>query len=216
MFPTRLSSAYAVCSDAAGVAGNVFAVALFVSPIPTFKQIVRNQSTQQFSGLPYIYALFNCLICLWYGSPFVSPGVTFVATVNSIGVLFQLVYIATFIMHANNAKRLKMLGSLIAVLSLFIVLVYASMRLFDGHSRQNLVIKTTSVQYMPFYLSLSTFLMSFSFFGYGALKDDPFIYVPNGIGIVLGLVQLLVYCYYSSANTSREDSRREALLDHHP
>lgn len=42
---------------------------------------------------------------------------------------------------------------------------------------QNLVIKTRSVEYMPFYLSLATFVMSLSFFAYGMLKFDPFIYV---------------------------------------
>ncbi|KAI4342452.1 hypothetical protein MLD38_027079 [Melastoma candidum] len=26
---------------------------------------MRNQSTEQFSGLPYIYALLNCLIIMW-------------------------------------------------------------------------------------------------------------------------------------------------------
>lgn len=44
---------------------------------------------------------------------------------------------------------------------------------------QNLVIKTKSVEYMPFYLSLATFLMSLSFFAYGMFKNDPFISVSN-------------------------------------
>ena len=42
---------------------------------------------------------------------------------------------------------------------------------------QGKVIKTKSVEYMPFYLSLSMSLMSMSFFAYGALLDDFFIYV---------------------------------------
>lgn len=44
---------------------------------------------------------------------------------------------------------------------------------------QNLVIKTRSVEYMPFYLSLATFLMSLSFFAYGMFKNDPFISVSK-------------------------------------
>lgn len=42
---------------------------------------------------------------------------------------------------------------------------------------QNLVIQTRSVEFMPFYLSLSTFLMSASFLAYGILNNDPFVYV---------------------------------------
>ncbi|KAJ7947217.1 Bidirectional sugar transporter SWEET [Quillaja saponaria] len=227
MLITGLSSVYAVCGDAAGVAGNAFAFVLFISSIPTFRRIIINRSTEQFSELPYIYALLSCLICLWYGLPFVSPDSILVATVNSIGAVFQLIYISIFIAYADNHKKLKLSAMLIAVLALFVVIVFVSIKLFDPYDRQlfvgylsvasltsmfasplfviNLVIKTRSVEYMPFYLSLSTLLMSFSFFGYGMFKYDPFLYVPNGIGTILGLVQLAVYSYYSS--TSAEDSR---------
>nr|QEM23331.1 bidirectional sugar transporter SWEET2 [Paeonia suffruticosa] len=231
MISTELSSAYSLCSDAAGIAGNIFAFVLFVSPIPTFRRIIRNRSTEQFSGLPYIYALMNCLICLWYGMPFVCHGIILVATVNSIGAAFQLVYSTIFLAYSEKAKKMKMIGLLVAVFGLFAIIIFVSMRLFDPSSRQlfvgylsvvslismfasplfiiNLVIQTKSVEYMPFYLSLSTFLMSLSFFEYGMLKNDPFIYVPNGIGSFLGVVQLALYSYYRT--TFREDSR-EALL----
>ena len=48
---------------------------------------------------------------------------------------------------------------------------------FVSVTSQKLVIRTKSIEFMPFYLSLSTFLMSFSFFLYGLLSDDAFIYV---------------------------------------
>ncbi|XP_071922606.1 bidirectional sugar transporter SWEET2a-like isoform X2 [Coffea arabica] len=170
---TGLISTYSVLSYAAGVAGNFFAFVLFVSPMPTFRRIIRRQSTEQFSGLPYVYALLNCLICLWYGMPIISPGIILVATVNSVGAIFQMIYIIIFIAYAERGKK-------------------------------NLVIKTKSVEYMPFYLSLATFLMSLSFFGYGMFKQDLFISVPNGIGSLLGIIQLVLYfCYSRSSDGGR-------------
>ncbi|CAN1847258.1 Bidirectional sugar transporter SWEET2a, partial [Linum perenne] len=160
------------------LAGNLCAFVLFVSPIPTFRRIIRNQSTEQFSGLPYIYSLLNCLICLWYGMPFISPNIILVATVNSIGAVFQFVYIAIFIAYAEKTKK-------------------------------NLVIKTRSVEYMPLFLSIATFLMSVSFLAYGLLKGDTFIAVPNGIGAILGIVQLGLYYHYSS---QFDENSREPLL----
>ncbi|KAK8692534.1 hypothetical protein V6N13_075993 [Hibiscus sabdariffa] len=128
MHSTVVSSVYAVCSDAAGFAGNIFAFVLFLSPIPTFRRIIRNGSTEQFSGMFHIYAFLNCLICLWYGMPLVSPGIILVATVNSIGAIFQLIYITIFVVYAEKPMKLKMLGFLISVSAVFASIVFVSLR----------------------------------------------------------------------------------------
>lgn len=158
--------------------------------------------------------------------PFVTPGVILVATVNSIGAAFQFIYAIIFIIYADKSKKLRMSALLMAVFAFFGMVVFVSLRFLETHLRQmvvgylsvfslismfasplfiiNLVIKTQSVEYMPFYLSLSTFLTSLSFSTYGVLKFDPFLYVsmflqvPNGIGTILGIVQLALYYYYSS------------------
>lgn len=213
-------------------AGNIFAFVLFVSPIPTFKRIAQNRSTEQFSGLPYVYSLLNCLICFWYGLPCVSKGVILVSTVNAFGAVFQLVYVTIFIVFADTTRKLKMFGFLITVFGVFGFVTYTSLEMFDHKTRQmfvgylsvaslismfasplsiiRLVVRTRSVEFMPFYLSLATFLMSFSFFAYGLLLEDFFIYVPNGVGSILGVIQLLLYAYYSKK--SREDSRLPLLV----
>lgn len=50
---------------------------------------------------------------------------------------------------------------------------------------QKLVIKTKSVEYMPFYLSLAMSLMSASFFAYGVLLHDFFIYVSSSFLLLI-------------------------------
>ncbi|KAG6607945.1 Bidirectional sugar transporter SWEET2 [Cucurbita argyrosperma subsp. argyrosperma] len=224
-------SVFSICRDAAGVAGHIFAFGLFLSPLDTFRRVIRNQTTEQFSGSPYIYALLNCLICLWYGTPLISPRNTMVMTVNSIGAVFQLVYIFLFIAYAEKGRKMKMLGLLLAVFAIFIAIVAGSLQIANVPLRRNvvgilscaslvsmfasplfiinLVIRTKSVEFMPFYLSLSTFLMSVSFFLYGLFNYDLFVYAPNGIGAVLGIVQLVLYFYYSRAAT---EEPREPLL----
>ncbi|CAN1230359.1 Bidirectional sugar transporter SWEET2a, partial [Linum grandiflorum] len=193
------------------LAGNLCAFVLFVSPIPTFRRIIRNKSTEQFSGLPYIYSLFNCLICCWYGLPFISPNIILVATTNSFGAIFQFVYLAIFIAYTDRTNKLKMSALLGAVLTIFAAIAYGSLRFLDSETRQlNLVIKTRSVEYMPFFLSFATFLMSVSFSVYGLLKADVFIYVPNGIGTVLGVVQLALYYYYRN---QFDENSTEPLLE---
>ncbi|MQL98048.1 hypothetical protein Taro_030743 [Colocasia esculenta] len=174
---------YAVCTYAAGLAGNLFAFVLFVSPIPTFRRIVRNQSTESFSGLPYIYALLNCLVCFWYGLPCVTHGVILVATVNSVGAVVQLFYIILFIVYAPSVKKLKMSGLLVAVFAIFGVVVYISLVLLDPVTRQRFV----------GYLSVASLISMFA--------SPLFIIIPNGIGTMLGAVQLSLYAYYSKSDT---------------
>ncbi|XP_039040479.1 bidirectional sugar transporter SWEET2-like [Hibiscus syriacus] len=105
MFLSIRDDTFTICRDAAGIAGNIFAFGLFVSPIPTFKRIVRNKSTESFSGLPCVYALLNCLICTWYGTPLISYDNVPVMMVNSIGSVFQITYIVVFIVYANREKK---------------------------------------------------------------------------------------------------------------
>uniref|UniRef100_A0A5B6Z1F8 Putative bidirectional sugar transporter SWEET2 n=1 Tax=Davidia involucrata TaxID=16924 RepID=A0A5B6Z1F8_DAVIN len=130
--------------------------------------------------------------------------------------------------------QLRILALLLAVFGLFAAIAVGSLNLSDRDIRHmfigflsgaslismfasplfiiNLVIRTRSVEFMPFCLSLSTFLMSTSFFLYGYFNLDPFVYVPNGIGTILGIVQLVLYSHYK--NTSREDCREPLIVSY--
>ncbi|KAL6536670.1 hypothetical protein OROMI_026251 [Orobanche minor] len=163
------------CKDAAGVAGNIFAFGLFLSPVPTFRRIIRNESTEQFSGLPYIYTLLNCLITAWYGLPMVSSANLLVTTVNSVGGIFQLVYIAIFIMYAEKNKKLRMLGLLLSVFVVFAVIAIGSLLIDDFEVRHLIV----------------------GFLSCGALISI----VPNGIGTILAIIQLFLFWYYTKPST---------------
>ncbi|KAI5420353.1 Bidirectional sugar transporter sweet2, variant 2 [Lathyrus oleraceus] len=127
-----------------------------------------------------------------------------------------------------------MFGLLLAVFGIFVVILVGSLKIADSSMRRmfvgclscaslismfasplfiiNLVIRTKSVEFMPFCLSLSTFLMSVSFFLYGLLSDDVFIYVPNGIGTGLAMIQLVLYFYFKSS--SCDDSREPLIVSY--
>ncbi|KAK9136916.1 hypothetical protein Sjap_007510 [Stephania japonica] len=59
------------------------------------------------------------------------------------------------------------------------------------------VIQTKSVEFMPFSLSLFSFLASSLWTAYGLLSNDLLLAFPNIIGCPLGLLQLLLYFKYS-------------------
>uniref|UniRef100_A0A453T424 Protein RUPTURED POLLEN GRAIN 1 n=1 Tax=Aegilops tauschii subsp. strangulata TaxID=200361 RepID=A0A453T424_AEGTS len=62
---------------------------------------------------------------------------------------------------------------------------------------QGKVIRTKSVEYMPFFLSLVNFLNGCCWTAYALIKFDLYVAIPNGLGAFFGLIQLILYaCYY--------------------
>jgi solute carrier family 50 protein (sugar transporter) len=61
------------------------------------------------------------------------------------------------------------------------------------------VVRTKSVEYMPIYLSLVGLLNGICWTFYALIKFDVFITIPNGLGVLFSVAQILLYvCYYKS------------------
>lgn len=201
-----------------GIFGNATALFLFTSPLVTFRRIMKGGSTEEFSGVPYNMTLLNCLLSAWYGMPFVTSNNMLIWTINGTGSVLEAIYVLVFLIYAPKKVRAKMLGLLTLVASLFGAVVVTSLLALHGETRKifcgflaaifsvcmygsplavmRLVIRTKSVEYMPFFLSLFSFLCGTSWFIYGLLGRDPFIAVPNGCGSALGALQLILYTIY--------------------
>ncbi|XP_050222395.1 bidirectional sugar transporter SWEET1 [Mercurialis annua] len=201
-----------------GIFGNATALFLFLAPTITFKRIIRSKSTEQFSGIPYVMTLLNCLLSAWYGLPFVSKNNLLVSTINGTGAVIETIYVLVFIIYATKKEKAKITGLFLLVLAIFATVALVSVFALHGNTRKlfcgfaatifsiimyasplsiiRLVIKTKSVEFMPFFLSLFVFLCGTSWFIYGLLGRDPFIAVPNGFGCGLGTLQLILYFIY--------------------
>jgi solute carrier family 50 protein (sugar transporter) len=68
------------------------------------------------------------------------------------------------------------------------------------------VVKTRSVEYMPLPLSMCTLLCSIFWFAYALMVGDVWVMVPNACGIVLGVMQLVIYamCCGGKVPTARD------------
>nr|ACF85395.1 unknown [Zea mays] len=101
-------------------------------------------------------------------------------------IFTTVVLVSLLALHGNARKVFCGLAA-----TIFSICMYAS-----PLSIMRLVIKTKSVEFMPFLLSLAVFLCGTSWFIYGLLGRDPFIIIPNGCGSFLGLMQLILYAIY--------------------
>jgi len=214
-----------------GVIGNIISLFLFLSPVPTFVQIWKKGSVEHYSPAPYLATLINCLIWTFYGLPMVHPHSTLVLTINGSGITIELAYIILFFIFSDRKKRLKVLLGLLIELIFVSVLVALVLTLAHSHKERSLIVgiicilfnvmmyasplvvmklvlTTRSVEYMPFSLSLTSFVNGLTWSTYALIQFDPFILVPNGVGAVLAMVQLILYAIFYKS-TKRQIAERK-------
>ncbi|ESW32188.1 hypothetical protein PHAVU_002G300900 [Phaseolus vulgaris] len=215
-----------------GIIGNIISGAMFLSPLPTFIEIWKKGSVEQYSPIPYLATLLNCMVWTLYGLPMVNPHSILVVTINGSGSVLELIFVTLFLIYSDGKKRLKVILWLLLELAFVAVLTFVTLTqvhtikkraeivgtisiLFNVMmyasplSVMKLVIKTKSVEYMPFYFSLASFGNGVAWTTYALIRFDPFITIPNGLGTLLAVAQLVLYAtYYKS--TQRQIAARNA------
>ncbi|NP_001288522.1 bidirectional sugar transporter SWEET16 [Zea mays] len=214
-----------------GIVGNVISILVFASPIATFRRIVRSRSTEDFRWLPYVTTLLSTSLWTFYG--LLKPGCLLVVTVNGAGAALEAAYVALYLVYAPRETKAKMAKVVVAVNVAFLAAVVAvALLALHGGARlfavgllcaaltvgmyaaplgaMRTVVKTRSVEYMPFSLSFFLFLNGGVWSIYSLLVKDYFIGVPNAIGLVLGTAQLLLYLAYRKAPASKDDDEEAA------
>ncbi|XP_048422706.1 bidirectional sugar transporter SWEET4-like isoform X3 [Pyrus x bretschneideri] len=172
-----------------------------------------------------------------YGLPMVHPHSILLVTINATAVFIELSFVILFLIYASDKKqRLKVFLVLLSELVFMVLLAFLVIKLAHTYSKRSLivglvcvlgniamyasplsvmviklklVITTKSVEYMPFFLSLFIFLNSVAWFTYAQLRFDIYLTIPNGLGLLFGSAQLLLYATYHK-NTKRLMAERKA------
>ncbi|KAJ6411728.1 hypothetical protein OIU84_008329 [Salix udensis] len=212
-----------------GLIGNVISFLLFLSPVPTFVKIIKEKAVKDFKSDPYVATLLNCAMWIFYGLPLITHNNTLVVTINGIGFVIECVYVAIFFVFSPGKKKTRIIVELVVeVIFMAIVILITVFAFHTSKTRamfvgilciifnicmysspltvMRMVIKTKSVKYMPFYLSLANFTNGLVWLIYGLLDFDINLVLPNGLGALSGLIQLILYgIYYKSTKWDDDD-----------
>ncbi|KAL8532881.1 hypothetical protein ACS0TY_009183 [Phlomoides rotata] len=198
-----------------GIFGNIISILVYLAPLPTFIRIHKEKSTMGFDSLPYAVALFSAMLWMYYA--LLNTNAILLISINLFGCIIQSIYISIFLFYASKKARThaaKVLGlmnvgllALIFLLTFFIfpsshiriqvvgwICVVVSVTVFAAPlSIVVQVVRTRSVEFMPFPLSFFLTLSAIMWFAYGLFQKDICVALPNVVGFFLGMLQMLVY-----------------------
>ncbi|KAG2298959.1 hypothetical protein Bca4012_010515 [Brassica carinata] len=221
-----------------GIMGNIISFVVFLAPVPTFVRICKKKSTEGFQSLPYLSALFSALLWIYYAMQKDGSGFLLI-TINAVGCFIETIYVVLFVTYANKKTRistLKVLGLLNFLGFAAIVLVCEF--LTKGSTREKVlggicvgfsvivfaaplsimrvVIRTRSVEFMPFSLSLFLTLSAVTWLFYGLAIKDFYVALPNVLGAFLGAVQMILYIIFKYYKTpvAEKTEKSKTVSDH--
>jgi solute carrier family 50 (sugar transporter) len=112
----------------------------YTSIRPTFWRIWKKGAVEQYSPIPYVATLLNCLMWVLYGLPAVHPHSMLVITINGMGTAIELTYITLFLLYSAGAARRKVLLLLAAEVAFVGAVAALVLTLAHTHERRSMVV----------------------------------------------------------------------------
>ncbi|RDY08094.1 Bidirectional sugar transporter NEC1, partial [Mucuna pruriens] len=223
-----------------GLLGNIVSFLVFLAPLPTFYTIYKKKTSDGFQSIPYVVALLSALLLLYYG--FIKTNAILIITINCIGCVIEVAYLTMYIIYAPKKQKISTLVLiLIADIGGFGLTMLITIFAVKGTTRVHTVgmfcavfniavfaaplsimrrvIKTKSVEFMPFSLSLFLTLCATMWFFYGFFDKDYYIMLPNVLGFLFGISQMILYMIYKNVekkveNSCTEQQEREGTVNY--
>uniref|UniRef100_I1KBZ8 Bidirectional sugar transporter SWEET n=1 Tax=Glycine max TaxID=3847 RepID=I1KBZ8_SOYBN len=190
----------------------------YICPRPTFYRVCKKKSTEGFQSIPYVAALFSAMLWIFYA--YVKTGETLLITINAFGCVIETIYLAVFITYCPKKARMSTLrmivllnfGGFCTIVLLthllakgeearvkllgWICVVFATSVFAAPLSIIRVVIRTKSVEFLPFPLSLLLLISAIMWLLYGISLKDIYVTLPNVVGLTFGVIQIGLYAMY--------------------
>lgn len=209
-----------------GIFGNIVSFMCFLAPLPTFYRVCKKKTTEGFQSIPYVAALFSAMLWIFYA--YIKTGEFLIITINAVGCVIEIIYLVIYITYCpkkarvftlrmilllnfggfciivllthllskERAARIKLLG--------WICVVFSTSVFVAPLSIIRVVIRTKSVEFMPFTLSFLLTISAITWLSYGVLLKDIYISLPNFVGIAFGTIQMVLYAVYRNHKPAQD------------
>ena len=192
-----------------GWIGSVISIYFFLSPgVPFYKLIKGQIKLSDSPGLLLVFSFLNCILWFNYGLLLDRPQMF---ATNGGGCGITLIFFTIYLIFLTKLKYYFTILALILLVgvmglisylcyyviyykavgiaaNVFNVLMYAA----TGEKIYR-VVKTKDYKLMPIFSIIGAFLSSTCWFIYGLFDFEINVLIPNALGLLVSIVQLIVY-----------------------
>ena len=212
-----------------GWVGMALGIYFFISPAVPFYNLIKGKiNYTDAPGLLLVFTFINEILWLAYGLLVDKPQIYYT---NGIGGGFTVIFITIFLSYYSKEKiyltaifliLLVIIMATISYLGYFMIYYeyvgYAANAFNVGMyaatgEKIYRVFKTKNYKLMPIYSIIGAFLCTACWIIYGTIepeKPDINVLIPNGLGLLFAIIQLIVYFYfYCTTKKEKKNLRTE-------
>ncbi len=205
-----------------GWVGNALALYFYIAPIVPFVKVIKGEMTwKQSPGVLLLCSFLNCILWSDYGL-ITNQFLLYLA--NGLGGTITLIYITIFLIHVADRKVLlslfynfflicciveiyfvfyylvpfKVTG---IIANIFNVLMYAA----PGEKIYQ-ICKGASYQLIPIWSTIGGTACSTSWMCYGIYQKDIYVVIPNALGVLASIVQIVIFVIYRQKQKNKAQS----------
>ena len=215
------------------VAPAITNILLIFSPLPTVRNIIKQRTTETLPPLPYFSLVANGFLWMVYG--IASDGNLTIAAPNAVALVMGAYYTHAYATHSSKAFELRNYFIVTALSVMFVIFVFTTtdstrarailgkagsvvcvVMLFGPLQALGQVLRDRSTRSLPFPMAVATLVncCMWSAFGWFVVSDV-YIWGPNGLGIMSGALQLLMFAlfgHHKETHSKLEDSDIELMV----
>ena len=211
-----------------GWIGLIISTYFYCSPVVPFIKVLKGEMNYKDSpGILLICNMINCILWIDYG---LLKNSLLVYLTCSIGGTITLIWITNYLIFV--AKKKLVLSLVINLLLLsgwlgityffysinveitgYMALIINVLMLAAPGEKIITVIKTGKYELIPIFSSIGSLLCAGSWFMFGVYSGDLKLIIPNGLGLLFGVFQLVIYyIFYKKRKSSKSNEEDETNI----
>ena len=201
-----------------GYIGSAISTYFFIAPVvPILKLIKGESSVKETPGILLICSFLNCILWAMYGLlkdrflQYAPNGLG--GSITLIWITIYLIYLGDKKIHLALLYNICLIGCIIGLCMLFyfvvdaeltgkIVLIFNVLMYAAPGEKMYTVCKTGNYKLIPIWSTIGAAACSACWLIYGLYVQDIYVIIPNALGVICSIIQLIVYFIYKNKNVT--------------